>query len=161
MRASLTSTGLFEVEVTTAPEEKSPSGLREPPGGDAGFAAAKSRHETFVRTVRVNTRPSLGHPKWNYTILPPQNGNATKTGSSDVLLLDSTRQITGPATLLTDFGLSYGGRIKTFFDLRYRVQLNVRILFNECETHPPVSSPVRGEYRAFAGPWSFMEVILE
>lgn len=29
------------------------------------------------------------------------------------------------------------------------------------ETHPPVSSPVRGEYRAFAGPWSFMEVILE
>jgi alpha-L-arabinofuranosidase len=28
------------------------------------------------------------------------------------------------------------------------------------ETHPPVSSPVRGEYRAFAGPWSFVEVIL-
>jgi hypothetical protein len=71
-------------------------------------------------------------------------GYATKTGSSDVLLLDSTRQIMGPSTLLTDLGLSYGGRIKAFADLRYRVQMNVRNLFNEW-TIVPVKALTTGE----------------
>ncbi len=53
LRATLTGTGLFEVEVATAPEEKSPSGLRAPSAGDADFAAAKQRQEDLVRSARA------------------------------------------------------------------------------------------------------------
>ena len=57
LRATLESTGLFEVEVATAPEEKAPSGLRAPSAGDADFAAAKQRHEDHVRSARTKLQP--------------------------------------------------------------------------------------------------------
>ena len=49
LRATLENTGLFEVAVTTAPEDKLPSPPREPKGGDAGFAEAKARYADLVK----------------------------------------------------------------------------------------------------------------
>ena len=49
LRATLESTGLFEVAITTAPEDKLPSPPREPKGGDANFAEAKARHAELLK----------------------------------------------------------------------------------------------------------------
>ncbi len=62
LRATLTGTGLFEVEVATAPEDKSPSRPREPQHADPDFAAAKSRHEEFARAARAKLSPEWA--KW-------------------------------------------------------------------------------------------------
>ena len=52
LQATLESTGLFTVEVTTAPELKAPSGLRAPatPGGD--FSAAQRRLSEMTRAAQ-------------------------------------------------------------------------------------------------------------
>lgn len=50
LRATLDSTGLFEVEVTTAPQERWPS-IREPKTGDAEFPAAKARFDALKKSL--------------------------------------------------------------------------------------------------------------
>ncbi|MEY4484717.1 MAG: hypothetical protein RL693_2169, partial [Verrucomicrobiota bacterium] len=52
LQATLNRTGLFAVEVTTAPEEKIMSVPREPKGGDPAFAEAKGRYESLRKTQK-------------------------------------------------------------------------------------------------------------
>ncbi len=78
-------------------------------------------------------------------------GYATTTGSGGTLLLDPTQPIKGPATLLTDLGVSYGGKIAAFQNIRYRIQLNVRNLFNEW-TLVPVKAMTTGQF----GRWQLL-----
>lgn len=55
LRATLDSTGIFEVAVSTAPADPMPSPPREPKGGDAAFSAAKQRYEAMTK----NAKPTL------------------------------------------------------------------------------------------------------
>jgi outer membrane receptor protein involved in Fe transport len=72
-------------------------------------------------------------------------GYHTTTSAAGVLLLDKNRPITGPWTVFTDAGLIYKGKIEPLKGIRYRVQLNIRNLFNEF-TLVPVKAFTTGAY---------------
>ncbi|MEY2879207.1 MAG: hypothetical protein RLZZ15_1587 [Verrucomicrobiota bacterium] len=57
LRATLESTGLFTVEVATAPELRTHSGLRAPATPDETFAAAQRRHADLTRAAQTNLAP--------------------------------------------------------------------------------------------------------
>jgi outer membrane receptor protein involved in Fe transport len=68
-----------------------------------------------------------------------------KTQPDGTLFLDVDKPILGLATINTDMGIVYSGRIEAFKGIRYRVQLNVRNLFNEW-TLVPVAALTTGQH---------------
>ncbi|MDO8544098.1 MAG: hypothetical protein Q7S40_26960 [Opitutaceae bacterium] len=75
-------------------------------------------------------------------------GYGVKTDANNILLLDPTNPIRGPATVYTDLGLTYKGRYETNRAFGYRVQLNVRNLLNEW-TLMPVKALTTGQYARY------------
>ncbi len=75
-------------------------------------------------------------------------GYAVTTGAGGTLLLDPTQPVRGPYTIFSDLGLNYSGRLKMFENIRYRVQLNVRNLFNNW-TLVPVKALSTGEFARY------------